>query len=77
MLRLLVQARDSLASVKRRAWGKGDQEKSGGCDACEQNCQAAGEDMIVAHRSCLIVLANSPLCFVNGEMGTHVLDEHC
>ncbi len=33
--------------------------------------------MIVAHRSCLIVLANSPLCFVNGQMGTHVLDEHC
>ncbi len=32
--------------------------------------------MIVAHLSCLIVLAILPLCFVNGQMGTNVLDEH-
>ena len=32
--------------------------------------------MVVAHRLAFVVLAISPLSFVNGQMGTNVLDEH-
>ena len=68
---------EPLAREERGAWRKSDHEECGCGDAGQYDCQAAGEDVIVAHLSCLIVLAIPPLCFVNGQMGTDVLDEHC
>jgi len=48
-----------LAREKWGARGESDQEKCGGCNAGEQDCQAAGEDVIARHYSCLISLAFS------------------
>ena len=67
----------ALAGVQRRAGCEGDQEQGGSCGACEQNCQAAGQDVVVAHRLAFVILAISPWSFVDSQMGTLVLDEHC
>ena len=67
----------TLACVKRRSRREGYQEQGGGRGAGEQNCQAAGQDMVIAHRLAFVILAFSPLSFVNGQMGTRARDEHC
>lgn len=41
-----------LARKERCAGGEGDQEEGHGGCASEDDCQAAGEDVIVAHRLC-------------------------
>ena len=69
--------RSDLTSEQRCAWGDGNQEQGHGGDACKEDGQAAGQDVIVAHRLAFVVLAISPFCFVDGQMGTNVLDEHC
>jgi len=62
---------------ERSARRESDEEERDGCGTCKDDSQAAGENVIGVHDLAFISLAVSPLCFVNDQMGTCVLDEHC